>query len=400
MTTSTESVSAPAPKPARPQFGRVALPAVGYFQGSRRMVTTVMTPVSLVNAAGERETWDPLHGTGTNRKEDKAHRKGIATYIENTTDYVLGAIIAYINPADAEFVPDDPNSPISAGVLYYTPGLKIIIGDGGHRTSALSDVVDAHREVNDDVFRRMVSNGQPVIIVLDGDRTNRARDFVTLQNNAKPLNQSVAQSMNIDEALNKVLLERVIKGDEVACFDGGKRVEFLTESPGKLSAKIASYKAIRYASGTVLVGTGHRSTKGWAQEVDLAMARAETGEGNPVSDLIEFWQGYSALPAVARALKIDKGIALLRNDTWLTSAYLLYALAAGVHQIRAKSDQSITDIFAVLAEFDFSRAGNALYGTLVDPPTDEAGPRGRTGRDAWEGAGGVLAAFVLDRTAA
>ena len=35
------------------------------------MITTVITPVALVDQAGERENQDRLHGTGTNRKEDK-----------------------------------------------------------------------------------------------------------------------------------------------------------------------------------------------------------------------------------------------------------------------------------------------------------------------------------------
>jgi len=35
------------------------------------MITTVITPVALVDQAGERENQDRLHGTGTNRKVDK-----------------------------------------------------------------------------------------------------------------------------------------------------------------------------------------------------------------------------------------------------------------------------------------------------------------------------------------
>ncbi|OBG23440.1 DNA sulfur modification protein DndB [Mycobacterium sp. 852002-51057_SCH5723018] len=387
--------------PARPQFGRVALPAIGYFQGNRRMVTTVMTPVTLVDQAGPREAWDPLHGTGTNRKEDVNHRKGIATYIEEHEDYVIGAILAYLDPIDAEFIPDDPNDDGSPtiGTLWYRPGAKIVIGDGGHRTSAFGDVITAHREIADDVFNRMARNGQPLIIVLDGDRTNRARDFVTLQNNSKPLNQSIAQSMNQENELNKALLEHVIKGNAVPIFDGGNRVEFLTDSPGKLSAKFASYKTVRYASGTLLVGTGHRTSKGWDEAVVIAMARAESGERDPVNDLVEFWKGYGNLPAVAAAQATEKGVALLRADTWLTSANVLYAIAAAVHRVR-QSRVSIAEAFQALALFDFSRTSTALYGTLVEPPTKKEDgtftkPASRTGREAWESAAQVLADFIL-----
>lgn len=394
--------------PSRPQFGRVALPAIGYWQGPRRMVTTVMTPVALVDQAGERENWDPLQGTGTNRKEDKKHRKDIAEYLTDNDDYVLGAILVYLDPKDADFVPDNPDSDESRngvpvmGTLYYRPGAKFMIGDGGHRTGAYTDVVTAHREVDDEVFQRMMRNGQPLIIVLDGDKTNRARDFVTLQNNAKPLNQSVAQSMNRSEALNKVLIEQVIKGDAVPVFGGGGRVEFLADSPGKLSAKIASYKVIRYTSGTLLIGTSHRSAKGWADAVALEMARGQRGECRPVDDLIEFWKGYGNIPAVKSALNIEGGIALLRADTWLTSGSLLYAIAAAVRQVRQQG-VSITDAFTALNRFDFTRASNSLHGTLVDPPTQERQKDGtvkdkaaavRTGREAWESAADMLANFI------
>src|SRR5271166_777203 len=401
---------APAPAPAtrpRPQFGRVALPAIGYWQGPRRMVTTVMTPVALVDQAGERENWDPLHGTGTNRKEDKKHRKDIAEYLSSEEDYVIGAILAYLDPKDADFVPDEPDGDDSkngvpvVGTLYYRPGAKFMIGDGGHRTGAYTDVVSAHREVDDEVFRRMVRNGQPLIIVLDGDKTNRARDFVTLQNNAKPLNQSVAQSMNLGEALNKALIDEVIKGDAVPVFGGGSRVEFLADSPGMLSARIASYKVIRYASGTLLIGTGHRSTRGWADAVALEMARGQRRETSPVADLIEFWQGYGNLPAVKAALDTDGGVALLRADTWLTSANLLYAIAAATHQVRTEG-VSITQAFTALSQFDFSRTGTSLYGTLVEPPDPEkkdSKPASRTGREAWESAADVLADFIRKQEA-
>jgi len=402
--TVNETVGTPTPKArtVRPQFGRVALPAIGYFQGSRRMVTTVMTPVTLTDQAGPREAWDPLHGTGTNRKEDVNHRKGIANYIQDREDYVIGAILAYLDPNDAEFIPEDSanddGSP-TIGTLWYRPGAKIVIGDGGHRTSAFGDVVEAHRDIGDEVFKRMARNGQPLIIVLDGDRTNRARDFVTLQNNAKPLNQSVAQSMNIDEHLNKALLEQVIKGDAVPLFDGGNRVEFLADSPGKLSAKLFSYKTLRYASGTLLIGTGHRSTKGWTEAVTLAMARSQSGEADPVGDLKAFWQGYGCLPAVTAAQKTEGGVALLRADTWLTSANLIYAMAAAIHEVRS-TGISTSQAFTALSQFDFSRTGTGLYGTLVEAPTKKddgtlTKPTSKTGRDAWESAAHILAEFIL-----
>jgi len=380
----------------RPAYGRVALPGIGYRQGTRQMVTTVLSPVQYISAIGEREEWDPLSGTGTNRREDKSHRRGIADYLEREVDYVLNSMLVYLSPDESEFVPDDPEAQISMGTLYVDAGATMTVGDGGHRSSAYGDVISAHRPLNDEVLGRMGANGQPLIVVLDDNQVRRAQDFTDLQNNAKPLNQSVAQSMDRREQLNKMLLETVIKGSGVPVFDGGQRVEFLTDSPGKLSAKIASYKTVRYASGTLLVGTAHRSTKTWSEAVELELSRDQDAA---TDQIIAFWQGYSDLPAVSRALSIEKGVALLREDTWLTSAYVLYALAAAVHEVTSGDNpMTIAQSFAALAPFDFTRAGVGLHGTLVDPPASPGdNPRARTGRDAWEGAGHKLVEFIREQ---
>ncbi len=384
-------------KLTRPTFGRIALPGIGYRQGSRMMVSTVLSPAQYVNAIGDREEWDPLTGVGTNRREDKQHRRGIADYLTDEVDYVLNSILVYLSPDEAEFVPDDPNAPVSLGSLYVDAAAKMVVGDGGHRSSAYGDVISAHRPLGDEVFARMVANGQPLVVVLDDNQVRRAQDFTDLQNNAKPLNQSVAQSMDRRELMNRTLLENVIKGTEVPAFGGGNRVEFLTDSPGKLSAKIASYKTLRYASGTLLVGTAHRSTKGWGEAVDLQLSRDEHAA---TETIIEFWQGYSDLPLVSHALTVEKGVALLREDTWLTSAYVMYALAAAVHSVGEQDEISIPDAFTALTGFDFTRGGTGLHGTLVDPPVDGGTPRARTGRDAWEGASLVLAKFIREQAAA
>jgi len=388
-----------AEKIKRPTFGRIARPGIGYNQGSRQMVSTVLSPVQFVNAIGEREEWDPLSGTGTNRREDRQHRRGIAEYLSTNADYVLNSILVYLSPDEAEFVGDDPGAPVSLGTLYIDADAKMVVGDGGHRSSAYGDVIDAHRPLADDVFARMTENGQPVVVVLDDNQVRRVQDFTDLQNNAKPLNQSVAQSMDRRELVNRMLLEAVIKAGDVPVFDNGKRVEFLTDSPGKLSAKIASYKTLRYASGTLLVGTGYRSTKAWAEAVDLLVLRDADGAAERV---IAFWQGYSDLPPVAQALSVDRGVAILREDTWLTSANVMYALAAAVHNVTTGEDAMTTaEAFTALGSFDFTRAATGLHGTLVDPPLTAGGnPKARTGRDAWESAAAVFTDVILQSTTA
>lgn len=379
-------------------FGRVALPAIGYKMGGRQMATTVMSPINYVGTVGRREEWDPLSGSGTNRKEDKKHREGIAKYIEETEDYVLNAILVYMGTDDATFEPDDPGAPISPGVLYVRPGAKFKVGDGGHRTGAYSDVIEAHRH-GDEVWERLTSNGQPIIVVLDDDQARRAQDFTDLQNNAKPLNASIAQSMDQRQAINRLLRERILKGSNIPVFDGGRRVEFLTDSPGKLSSKVMGFKTLRYATGTFLIGTGHRSTRTWEEAVAIKLAGDEA-EQEAYEKVVEFWTGYSSLPAVADALSVDKGVVHLRENTWLTSANVLYAIAAAVHDVAERSHRAIPEIMKALANIDFRRTGTVLNGTLVEPARVVDGkhvpPKALTGRDAWEGAADEIARH-LDR---
>jgi DGQHR domain-containing protein len=383
------------PRPKVP-YGMVAYPAIGYRQGSRRMVTTVMSPVSYVGTVGDREAWDPLEGTGTNRKEDKAHRVGIAKYIEETEDYVLNSILVYYSPADAEFVPDEPDAPISMGTLFVRPGAKAKVGDGGHRTSAYGDVIEAHRH-GDEVLQRLMANGQPIIVVLDDNQARRAQDFTDLQNNAKPLNASIAQSMDRRQEINRILLEDVLKGAKVPVFEGGKRVEFLTDSPGKLSPKVMGFKTLRYATGTLLIGTAARSTRAWDEEVAVEIAKS--GHDGTLQKVLDFWNGFSALPDLATALSITGGMVKLRDTTWLASANVMYALAAAVHEVTTQTGVTITEAMKAAAAIDFSRGASTFHGTLVTPAhTDDDGnqvkEKAGTGREAWEGAAAVLASQI------
>ncbi|WP_330478296.1 DNA sulfur modification protein DndB [Streptomyces platensis] len=391
--------STDAATPSRPKipYGRVAYPAIGYKMGSRQMVTTVMSPVTYVGTVGERENWDPLQGTGTNRKEDKNHRQAIAKYIEETEDYVLNSVLVYYSPDDAKFVADDPEAPISMGTLYVQPGAKAKVGDGGHRTSAFGDVIEAHRH-GDDVLLRLQANGQPVIVVLDDNLARRAQDFTDLQQNAKPLNASIAQSMDRRQAINKLLLEDVLKAGKVSVFEGGTRIEFLSDSPGKLSPKLTGFKTLRYATGTLLVGTGARSSRAWDEAVAVEIATTE--HDDVLQRMIDFWNGFGALPDVASALSVQSGVVKLRETTWLTSANVLYALAAAVREVTHGTAVSIAQAMKGAASIDFTRAGTTFHGTLVEPAQYDndgdlvAKEKALTGRDAWEGAAEKLAAKI------
>ncbi len=398
MTETQEGAAVTQPQSRRKvSYGRVAYPGIGYRMGRRQMVSTVMSPVTYIGTVGAREAWDPLEGTGTNRKEDKAHREGIARYIEDNEDYVLNSVLVYIAPQDANFEPDNPDDPISPGVLYVKPGAKFKVGDGGHRTSAFGDVITAHGH-GDEVLERLMFNGQPIIVVLDDDQVRRAQDFTDLQNNAKPLNASIAQSMDRRQAINRMLIEDVIRKAGIPVLGAdGSRVEFLTDSPGKLSAKVMGFKTLRYATGTLLIGTGARSTRKWDEDVAVVMTTSERDA--TLKRVVDFWNGFSALPDVAEALGRAGGVVRLREATWLTSANVIYALAAAVHDLTSTTDVTIPQAMHAAASIDFSRAADTFHGTLVDPAHyDDDGNlvpmKALTGRDAWEGAAAVLAGKI------
>lgn len=363
-------------------FGRVALPGIGYKMGNRQMVTTVMSPVNFVGTVGPRQDWDPLSGSGTNRKEDKAHREGIAQYIQSTEDYVLNSLLVYMGPDDASFEPEDPDAPIGQGILYVRPGAKFKVGDGGHRTSAYADVIQAHQH-GDDVLQRLTNNGQPIIVVLDDDPLRRAQDFTDLQKNSKPLNASIAQSMNRRQAINRLLIDRVIRPGLIPAV-ANNRIEFLVDSPGKLSPKIMGFKTLRYATGTLLTGTGNRTTRGWEEAVNVALAKDEDGSYDKI---VEFWTGFGQMPPVAKALGTEKGVFFLREDTWLASATVIYAIAAAVHSAANSTGRSISQLMKSVGEINFRRDGETLTGTLVDKENRKA----VGGREALESAAHEIA---------
>lgn len=355
------------------------------------MIMTVMNPVTYVSTVGAPEAWDPLSGAGTNRKEDKNHVAGIARYINDTPDYVLNSILVYADTKDAYFEADAPNDPISAGVLYMRPAGKFKVGDGGHRTSAFAEVIEKNAAFGGDVLERLQTNGQPIIVVLDDDHSRRAQDFTDLQNNAKPLNASIAQSMDKRQAINRLLIDRCIKDSQIPLLHGGIRVEFLTDSPGKLSAKIMGFKTLRYATGILLIGTGFRSTRAWEEAVAVSLAKDEDAAFQTISD---FWTGYGQFPAVNQALTGQRGMVILRESTWLASANVMYSIAAAAHEITKTSSTTVSQAMKALGSVDFSRAGSLLDNTLVEPALNGKPAKARTGRDAWEGAAANLVALL------
>ena len=123
-------------------------------------------------------------------------------------------------------------------------------------------MIKAHDEEGDAVIDRLRLAGQPAVIVIDDNPLHRAQDFTDLQRNVKPPTGSLGLSMDRRQPVNRFVVELVQRAD-IPIFSQGERVEFLKDSPGKLSAKLFSFKTVRYITGTALVGVGQRTIVGW-----------------------------------------------------------------------------------------------------------------------------------------
>jgi DGQHR domain-containing protein len=388
---------------------KLQLPGVGYRQGGRQMVITAMNPIALIKTVAEPDAWNPVgsqpHG---NRPQDKEHRKGIADYLEEEPNFVLGAVVLYAKPGEAFFVPD-PNWPMdderAPGTLYLDYGANFDVGDGQHRIGAYSDVMHKHAEDGDPVRERLHASGQPVVVVIDDNPLHRAQDFTDLQRNAKPPSTSIALSMDRRQPINRLLID-LVQDPGLPIFGSSSsanpadRIEFLKDSPGKLSAKLFSFKTVRFASGTLL-GVGERSTMTWEKAVNTLV---EDDHDSVRTQLFEFWESLGHLTPYANVIKEARTAAQVRDDTYLTSAGVLYAVAHAVHVAHHEHKNAITEFTKALRVINFdrpdrhpsssqplTRRDTIFAGSLVDPESGRIG----AGRAAWEAAADAIRERIL-----
>jgi DGQHR domain-containing protein len=385
---------------------RLELPGIGYQQGNRQMVVTALSPVALVKTVTSPDQWNPLgkqpHG---NRPQNKGHRDGIAQYLEEEENFVLGAVVLYASPRDAAFeaLEGASSGPVQPGTLKLEFGAEFDVGDGQHRIGAYSDVIARHDEDGDPILERLRASGQPAVVVIDDEPLHRAQDFTDLQRNAKPPSNSIALSMDRRQSVNRMLID-LVQDPAVRVFDEGGRVEFLKDSPGKLSAKLYSFNTIRYMSGTVLIGTSQRSARGWDKAVNAVIdERPEESR----AALVEFWQAFGALTPIAAIIDDESTPAKLREETLLGAAGVLYAVAAAAHAA-SEDGVGLGEAVSALEGVSFARpaappegtaltvADSIFVGTLIDSETAKVG----SGRPAWEAAAEHLLAAMKGMRAA
>jgi DGQHR domain-containing protein len=248
----------------------MTMPAIAYKQGPRQMYVVVDDPRALTQTfIAERKDIDPRDSSSVgNRRLDPAHRKGIATYLQQEKEYVMGAVVLYTKPHAVRFVPVDPNANGLAqlGELRIPIGTKFHTGDGQHRVGAYDDVLSSADE-DGEVFKRLVQSGQPAIIVEEERGWKMALDFVDLGHNAKPLTTSLGFALDVRQPINRLALELAMELDLLnyptpdGGFEKAGRIEFQGNAVGKGSAKLYTFASWRFAVATYLLGFDTRDKR-------------------------------------------------------------------------------------------------------------------------------------------
>ncbi|MFJ9101157.1 DNA sulfur modification protein DndB [Streptomyces sp. NPDC102405] len=379
---------------------KIHIPAIGYRQGGRQMLVTAMSPTDLVRMVRKPEAWDPVktsqHG---NRPRDKAHLQGIVKYLEEEEHFVLGAAVLYLTEREAEFKPmqiegvSTDKDAASMGTLAVDIGALFDIGDGQHRIGAYEHIVQSRDEDGDPVIERLREGGQPLIIVIEDDPRRRAQDFADLQRNVKAPTQSLGQSMDRRQPINRELNN--LFDDVPVLVD---RVEYQKDNPGKLSAKLFSFKTVRYVSGLLLVGNAYRSPSTMDRAVNGRFEGSDAEPETARQELVDFWTALGELTLFADVLDDSVKAYELRQDTYLLSAGVLYAVAMAVY-LSKQDGLSVTEAVRSMDSFNFSRtkkvkeitaADTPFAGNLIDSETGKL----VAGRTAWETAAEILRAHV------
>jgi DNA sulfur modification protein DndB len=248
----------------------MTMPAIAFKQGKRQMYLVVDDPRALVQTfIADRKDLDPRDKDSIgNRRLDAAHRRGIAKYLEEEEEYVIGAAVLYTKPGAVRFAPVGPsaNGLAQLGELRIPIGTRFHVGDGQHRMKAYEDVLK-DRDEDDQVFRRIVRSGQPAIIVEEDRGWKMALDFVDLGHNAKPLTSSLGFALDVRQAINRLALDLAMDLDvleyvtQEGTIEKAGRIEFQGNAVGKGSAKLYTFASWRFAVATYLLGFDTRDKR-------------------------------------------------------------------------------------------------------------------------------------------
>lgn len=384
-----------------------SVPAVEYKQGERTMYALTMDAGSLIQMVAPPEEWNPTGGpTRGNRPQDRKHYEGIANYLRDEPNPILGSVVLYVEPTDLvdfSVYEGQEHLPIRAGTLRVKISARYAVGDGQHRIKGLSILRGAHDDPDDPVRQRIDVMGIPVVLVVDEDALRMAQDFTDLQRNAKPPTTSLGASMDRRNPVNKFVLDLATDEDLPLLYD---RVEFLKDSPGKLSAKLTSFKILRYLIGTALIGVTERTTRGWENAVNAAVSGDDFEQVR--EQVAELFAGLSEIEPYASIVSGESTVAEVRVSTYAVSGAVLYALGYALFLARTEDGIELGDAARALAAVNFDRPQrqptpeapltseeSVFAGNIVESSNGKI----IAGRDAWQLAGRRLHEVIRERVA-
>jgi DGQHR domain-containing protein len=376
--------------------------------GEREMYLAAAEVPAAVQIIDQPVTWDALapqpHG---NRVRDKDHVAAIVEYLRNEPNPILGALVIY--PRDVSQVSFRPaDGADDTGLLEMDVGTVFDVGDGQHRLAAMAQLVGDVRDgdLDDPLRQRIYGMKIPLLVVRDDDPARRAQDFVDLQRNAKPPSGSLGTSMDRRHAINRFTLD-VAKS--AALFDGGTRIEFLSDTVGARSSKLYSFQALRQAVGILLVGSSQRTRAGWEAAADAALNAGPSEKDGHDAQLERITQIFDelayALPGWSDLMDKSTAAPEFRKRYLHATAAGLYSITLSIFKASADGIQ-VSDAVEALSEVDWERHdGEADFSTkfgegffdgtllVLDPRTQQR--RTASGRPSWEAAADQLHLKVI-----
>jgi len=389
-----------------------SFPVIAFSQTGRTMFSGPVPMVELRDFVTPPAVFDPSASEKKrgNRPLDKAHKKGIAEYLESQPRIVLNSIVAYCKPTDVVFVPDANSVPAGMtikealdqglsikGSLQMKPGSKLDVGDGQHREGAIGDVLAGHHDPDDPVYQRLLASSINLVIVEEPDMEAREQDYVDLQRNSKPVSVSSAAALDSRHEINRFTRELVLKA---TLFNDpkngpGQRIEYLSSAIGKTKPKLYTLQGIRYGIGTALIGFGQRSTRGWEAAADAALDNQHKFDVALVTWTNRFDLAAGHVPGWKHIVHQGMGMPEARDKFVSCTGGGLTAFMGALHLVEKHGgnvEQAIKDAGSLEWEKDPSNGATSFFdGTLV------VAGKVLGSRNAFESAANKLAQELLQR---
>jgi DGQHR domain-containing protein len=299
-----------------------------------------------------------------NRPVDRGHVRDIEYYVENESQPVFPAILAFVTTEDFAFHPVGANDKV--GEIEIPDEIVVKVGDGQHRVLALSSACKRKESLR----RNLIG----ITFLVEPDENKRKQDWTDINDNVKTPNKAVAMVFNQRSPLMRVYA-RVSR--EVPIFAGGERgfVEERKNSPGRNSTKLFSANNLGQAISAFILGST-RKGKGAAEKELAAKLKTEEALERYSEELITYFKAVQdGIPAL-KALVVAGDRRTVDEVTAVREAYV-FASGRGLNLLGLLGGQAPHDGIDLkwfgtqLGTLDWSRSAAFWHGHMVTPRTLE-----------------------------